>query len=63
MTEAFGENKLREKCPYSEFFWFVFSIFGLNTDQKNSEYGHFSRNNNNDNNYDDDSNNVITRLK
>ena len=34
---------LREKCPYSEFFWSVFSAFGLNTerlrenkDQKNS---------------------------
>ena len=52
---------LRKKCPYSEFFWSVFSqiqseyqdvlskspslvqIRG-NADQKNSEYGHFSRN-------------------
>ena len=48
---------LREKCPYSEFFWSVFSAFGINTeryhpysvrmrentDQKNSDYGHFSR--------------------
>ena len=44
------------KCPYSEFFWFVFSRIWTeilrfspysvrmreNTDQKNSEYGHFS---------------------
>ena len=50
---------LREKCPYWEFFWSVFSriqteygkILSIspnsvrmreNTDQKNSEYGHFS---------------------
>ena len=50
---------LREKCPYSEFFWLVFSriwneyghILRIspysartreNTNQKNSEYGHFS---------------------
>ena len=53
-------NSLREKCPYSEFFWSVFSRIRAeyakiprissysvrmweNTDQKNSEYGHFSR--------------------
>ena len=30
-------------CPYSEFFWSLFSAFGLNTDQKNFEYGYFSR--------------------
>ena len=43
---------LREKCPYSEFFWTVFSriwteyggIRRENSDQKNSEYGHFLRN-------------------
>ena len=52
---------LREKCPYSEFFWSVFfrswteygdilriSLYSVrmreNMDQKNSEYGHFSRN-------------------
>ena len=52
---------MREKCPYSEFFWFVFSRIrtengeiwcispysvqmGENTDQKSSEYGHFSHN-------------------
>ena len=32
-------------CPYLEFFWSVFSASVLmqeNTDQKNSEYGHFS---------------------
>ena len=23
---------LRQKCPYSEFFWFVFPAFGLNTE-------------------------------
>ena len=51
---------LREKCPYSEFFWSLFSrirtefgeIWSIypysvgmpeNTDQKNSEYGPFSR--------------------
>ena len=51
---------LREKCPYSGFFWSVFSCLRAeygemrsfspysvrireNTDQKNSEYGHFSR--------------------
>ena len=52
---------LREKCPYSEFFWSKFSCIWTeygeiirtspysvrmreNMDQKNSEYGHFSRN-------------------
>ena len=48
---------LPKKCPYSEFFWSVFSRIrteygGIlrdtarireNADQKNSEYGHFSR--------------------
>ena len=51
---------LREKCPYSEFFWSLFSrirteygdIWSIspysirmreNTDQRNSEYKHFSR--------------------
>ena len=44
---------LSEKCPYWKLFWSVF--FGIrteylvrmreNTDQKNSEYGHFSRSN------------------
>ena len=51
---------MREKCPYSEFFWSVFPLIQKkygemlcilphlvwmleNTDQKNSEYGHFSR--------------------
>ena len=44
---------LCEKCPYSEFFWSVFSRIRTispysvrmweNTDQKNSEYEHFSR--------------------
>ena len=50
-------DTLCEKCWNSEFFWSVFSSFGLNTeirsispysvrlrenkDQKNSEYGHF----------------------
>ena len=51
---------LREKCPYSGFFWSVFSCLRTeygemrsispysvrireNADQKNSEYGHFSR--------------------
>ena len=62
-TEALDKfrHTLREKCPYSEFFWSVFSRIRTeygktrsispcsvrmreNTDQKNSEYGHFSRN-------------------
>ena len=48
---------LREKCPYSEFFWSLFSLIRTeygeirrysvwmreNAYQKNSEYGHFSR--------------------
>ena len=44
---------LREKCPYSELFWFVFfriqsiSQYSVrmreNTDQNNSEYRHFLR--------------------
>ena len=49
---------LREKFPYSEFFWSVFVVYLVrirrfsgpysvqmleNMDQKNSEYGHFSR--------------------
>ena len=53
-------TSVREKCPYLEFFWYVFSCIRTeyriirsispysvwmreNTDQKNSEYGHFSR--------------------
>ena len=44
-----------EKCPYPEFFWSLFSLIRTeyverysiqmreNTDQKNSEYGHFLR--------------------
>ena len=52
-------NTLREKCPYSEFLWSLFSSIRTeygdilcispysvrmreNTDQKNSEYEHFS---------------------
>ena len=34
---------LHEKYSYSEFFWFVSVKMLENTDQKNSEYGHFSR--------------------
>ena len=34
---------LRKNCPYSEFSWSIFAAFGLNIDQKNSKYGHFSR--------------------
>ena len=39
---------LREKCPYLEFFWSVFSrirtekLRTRNTNQKNSEHGHLS---------------------
>ena len=53
---------MRKKCPYSEFFWSIYSgirteygeILRIspysvrmpeNTDEKNSEYGHFSRSN------------------
>ena len=32
---------LRDKCPYSGFFWSAFQM-RENTDQKNSEYGQFS---------------------
>ena len=43
---------LREKCPYSQFFWSVYSRIRTeygerenteNTDQKNSKHQHFSR--------------------
>ena len=34
---------IRKKCPYSEIFWSVFSPNAENTDQNNSEYGHFAR--------------------
>ena len=34
---------LRQKCPCSKFFWFVFSRIREKTDQKNSTYGHFLR--------------------
>ena len=53
---CYQQISLREKCPYSEFCWSVFSrirtdipylfVFSLNTekyDQKNSEYGQISR--------------------
>ena len=33
--------QLREKYTYLEFFWSLYLAFGLNTDQKNSEYKHF----------------------
>ena len=43
----FGGNLLRKKCPYSDFFWSVFSRiwteYEENTDHKNSEYKHFLR--------------------
>ena len=34
---------LLKKYPYSEFSGLYFPAFGLNTDQKNSEYGQFLR--------------------
>ena len=48
------ETILRQKCPYSEFFWSLFFphsdwispysvLMQENTEQKNSEYGHFLR--------------------
>ena len=56
MTFQISET-LREKCPYLELFWSTFSRIRAeygeilryslrmrdNTDQKNSEYGHFLR--------------------
>ena len=39
-----ANKDLREKCPYSELFWSVFSVlFPENTYQNNSVYGHFLR--------------------
>ena len=39
-----GRISFSEKCPYLEFFWSVFSAFGLNTEGYGvSECGHFSR--------------------
>ena len=45
---ALDSLSLCERCPYSEFFWSVFSRIRTecgeireNTDQKNSDYGHF----------------------
>ena len=44
-----NEKLLRGKCPYLEFFWFVFSIiwteYGeiLRISPYNSKYGHFTR--------------------
>ena len=32
-----------EKCPYSGYSGLYFPAFGLNSDQNNSEYGHFLR--------------------
>ena len=32
-----------KKCPYSEFFWSIFSLHAEKCGQENSEYGHFSR--------------------
>ena len=60
LSSKFHFYSLREKCPYLEFFWSVFSYIRTeygeilhaspylawireNTNQKNSEYGHFSR--------------------
>ena len=46
-TRFFCKTTLREKYPYSNFFWSVFSPFSVrmweNRHQKNSEYGDFSR--------------------
>ena len=59
-VQRYLNPSLRKKCPYSEFFWSVFSRIWTeygeirsispysvrmreNTDQNNSEYGHFSR--------------------
>ena len=43
LLEVLFEVTLYGKCLYSEFFWYVYPEFGLITDQKNSEYDHFSR--------------------
>ena len=37
------KSALREECPYSELFWSAFPPFKLDTDQNNSELGHFLR--------------------
>ena len=37
-------SSLRENCPYSEFSGPYSVRMRENTDQKNSEFGHFSRN-------------------
>ena len=36
-------ESLCERCPYSEFFWSVFSRIWTECGPENSEYGHFSR--------------------
>ena len=36
------KHPLCKKCPYSEFFWSVFSPNAGNTEQKSSKCGHFS---------------------
>ena len=41
--DRFLLNPLREKCPYSEFSGSYSAQMRENTDQKNSEYIHFSR--------------------
>ena len=38
-----ASNSMCVKCPFSELFWSVFLAFRLNTDQNNSECGHFLR--------------------
>ena len=41
---SFTKHTLRKKCPYPELLWSVFqSEMRENTDQNNSEYGHFLR--------------------
>ena len=51
LTGSLPEETLREKCPYSDFFWSVFSHIQTeysvrlweNTHRKNSGYSPFSR--------------------
>ena len=39
----FTKFTLREKCPYLEFFWSVFSLNTGNAYRKKSEYGQFTQ--------------------
>ena len=42
-TWVCGRLTRREKCPYSDFFWPVFSRIWIEYGPEKSGYGHFSR--------------------